>query len=434
MIPYDGEDEGIWDLSKIWSFTISTEEEPPTPAPTITLSSPYNNTIINTESIELIWNTNASFTNLKYLVYFDTEDIPNKIVGFEITDTTFIISNLTDGVTYYWTVIPVSGALMGSCEDCIWSFTIQLDFVPVYNVKLTGVNNLIMNQSETRFCNLTVTNEGNVRDIYTPELEAEALSRDVKFHNLRNIILEPEESALLTLLISLPEDASLGYHNITVTVSSYWGGKAINDTHRIQLKIEPKALHPSETDTEDRSGYNLLIWIVLLIIVIIILIAIATVRKNRRRKMEDALAAEGIAKPGTAGKVLLPDIVAKPDAIPRLGAVGSPARVTIAPSALMPVVSTTATGQPVVPQISRMPVTPQLPQTTQTTVTPVSPVPSPQPQAKAEKELSKAEKLKLLEERLLKGEIDLATYKELRNKFETESKVWIPQPQPRLPP
>ncbi|MCK5560394.1 MAG: hypothetical protein KAJ51_07355, partial [Thermoplasmata archaeon] len=77
---------------------------------------------------------------------------------------------------------------------------------------------------------------------------------------------------------------------------------------------------------------------------------------------------------------------------------------------------------------------PQLPQTTQTTVTPVSPVPSPQPQAKAEKELSKAEKLKLLEERLLKGEIDLATYKELRNKFETESKVWIPQPQPRLPP
>ena len=164
-----------------------------------------------------------------------------------------------------------------------------------------------------------------------------------------------------------------------MTVSSYWGGKAINDTHRIQLKIEPKALPPSEITTEDRSGYSLLIWIVLLIIVIIILIAIAAVMKRRSRKMEEALAAEGIVKPGAASKVLLPDIVARSDAIPRLGAAGSPARVTIAPVALTPVVSTTATGQPVVPQISRVPATPQLPQVTQTTVTPVAPIPAPSP-------------------------------------------------------
>ncbi len=445
VLPFDGNDEGIWDADKIWSFTIITEEDPPTPAPTITLASPYDETIINTDSIELFWNSNLSFTDLRYLVYFDTEAAPNKIVGFEITATSFVISDLTDGGTYYWTVIPVSGSLMGLCEDGIWSFTVQLDFIPIYNVELNGVKNLIMNQSESRFCNLTVTNEGNIKDIFTPELEAGTLSRDVKFHKLGNIILDPGESTLLSVLISLPEDAATGYHNISVSVSSFWGGKTINDTHQVLLKVEPKALPPSEPVTKDKSDSNLFLWLALIIIVVVILIAIAVVTKKRRQKMEAALKAEGITKPTVGGQVLLPDIVSKPGEVPRLGAAGT----VTAPPALKPVVTTTML-QPTVPQIARVPATPQLPQVTQVTVTPVAPVPVPAPipvqprpfvstppqvPPKPEKELSKAEKLKLLDERLLKGEIDLATYKELRRKFEQEGAgAQIPPPQPRLPP
>ncbi len=425
-IPYDGTDEGLMDPSKIWSFTISTEEEPSTPAPTITLSSPYNNTIINTESIELFWNDNTSFADLRYLVYFDTEATPNKIVGFEITTTSIIIFNLTDGGTYFWTVIPISGVLMGSCEDRIWSFTVQLDFVPVFEVELTGIDNLIMNQSETRFCNLTITNNGNVRDIYTPELEAGALNRDVKFHNLRNIMLEPEESTLLSILISLPEDAATGYHNITVTISSYWGGKTINDTHQVQLKIEPKALPPSGPVTKDRSDSNLVLWLVLIIIVVVILIAIAVVTKKRRQKMEAALKAEGIMKPAAGGQVLLPDIVSKPGEVPRLGAAGVVKAGTVTPI-LKPVVGVSAT-QTVVPKMVSPTVTPQLPR-----MQPPA-APSPQVQTKPEKEMSLDDKLKLLNERLIKGEITQELYEKLRKEFELKSRISTPTIQPKLPP
>ncbi|MCK5562463.1 MAG: hypothetical protein KAJ51_17815, partial [Thermoplasmata archaeon] len=114
VIPYDGIDEAILDEDKIWAFTVNTYEDPSTPPPAITLASPYNYTIINSTSIELYWNGNDSYPNLKYFVYFDMEPIPNKIVASELTSTTYFQTDLIDGVTYYWTVIPISGSLMGS--------------------------------------------------------------------------------------------------------------------------------------------------------------------------------------------------------------------------------------------------------------------------------------------------------------------------------
>jgi hypothetical protein len=44
------------------------------------------------------------------------------------------------------------------------------------------------------------------------------------------------------------------------------------------------------------------------------------------------------------------------------------------------------------------------------------------------------DKLKLLNERLLKGEIDQELYQKLRREFETTSKVNFPVGQPKLPP
>jgi hypothetical protein len=48
--------------------------------------------------------------------------------------------------------------------------------------------------------------------------------------------------------------------------------------------------------------------------------------------------------------------------------------------------------------------------------------------------MSLNDKLKLLNEKLLKGEIDQELYQKLRKEFEATSKVDFPMGQPKLPP
>ncbi|MCK5560093.1 MAG: hypothetical protein KAJ51_05845 [Thermoplasmata archaeon] len=419
VIPYDGIDEGYWDPNNIWAFTVAIYTEPPIPPPAITLTSPYNNTIINSTSIELIWNGNTSYDDLQYFVYFGTEPAVNEIIASEFTDTKLMWSDLEDGVTYSWSVIPISGQVMGICKDGIWSFTVQLDFIPYYKVEIKGIEYLKMNQSDQKYCNLTVTNMGNVRDIYIPELDAGAINQYIKIINLKNIMLDPSEPSILQILISLPEDVKAGNYNITVMVSSYWGGKTINDTHMIKLTVEPKPIEKLQSAVEEIRLIDIIIWVSLVIFIIIILIAIAITLMARKRKMEYALAAEGITKLG-ADNVLLPDIVSSPYETPQLGAaVGGGVATAVIPT-LQSAISTVAQPTPI-PQMTQPVAVPQLPQAQPVVAT-------------SKDELSKEERLDLLEEQLLKGEIDLNAYKEFRKKYETGEKSWIQQAPSRLPP
>jgi uncharacterized membrane protein len=440
VIPYDGVDEGDWDEANIWSFTITTEEDPLTPAPRITLRTPYNNSILNADSVELVWNTNNSFLGLEYFVYFDTEPIPNKLAASGISETEHNIINLIDGETYYWTVIPVSGSLMGICSDGVWSFTVQLDFIPEYDVKITGSESLTLFQSESRFINLTVSNEGNVKDIFIPELDSGRLGTEVILYDSKNILLDPSDTALLPGRFPLSEEVTTGYYNISVIVSSFWGGNEVNTTHIILLKIEPRVIKTEPITEKDEIDYT--IWIVLIIVIVIILIVIALVIRKRQEKMDETLAAKGIAKPGTGGPALLPDIVSRPGggAAPQLGAAGQPRRVTQL-TGLQPSTVTT-TPQRVSSQLVGPPSSsPQLPQyqpvapipTPTPTPSPTSP-PSPTAVAQTEAGMHLNDKLKLLNERLLKGEIDQELYQKLRREFETTSKVNFPVGQPKLPP
>ncbi len=433
VIPYDGVDEGYWDPDKIWTFTVAIYVEPPIPPPAITLTSPYNNSIINSTSIELIWNGNTSYDDLEYFVYFDTEPAVNEIIASEFTATKLKWSDLEDGVTYYWSVIPISGQVMGICKDGIWSFTVQLDFIPYYKVEIMGIEYLKMNQSDQEFCNLTVTNKGNVRDIYIPELDASLINDHVKFTNIGNIILDRDNSSLLQLLITLPEDSQTGEFNITVHVSSFWGGKTVNDTHRINVKIEPKAIEEPTVTSKKEDWIELIVWTVLFIGIILFLIAIALIAQRRKHKLDEAVAAEGIAAPGEGAPVLLPDIILQPGEVPRLSAaVSGP---TAVPGVLSPVlrsaVSPTISPLPT-PQLVQPTVAPQLPPAQ--TVTSDTPSPSSPElgQETVPEEISTEEKLNLLEEHLLRKEIDLTTYKELRVKLEQEviGGAQVPTPQP----
>ncbi len=442
VIPYDGVDDAYWDSNKIWMFTVAIYVEPPMPPPAITLASPYNNSILNSTSIELIWNGNTSYDDLEYFIYFDTEPAVNEIIASEFTDTKLTWSDLEDGVTYYWSVIPISQQVMGICKDGIWSFTVQLDFVPHYKVEIIGIEYLKMNQNDQQYCNITVTNKGNVRDIYIPELDASLINDHVKFTNIGNIILDRDNSSLLQILITLPPESQTGDFNITVHVSSFWGGKTVNDTHRINVKIEPKTIEEPKITSKKEDWVELIVWTVLFIAIILILIAIALIAQRRKRKLDETLTTDGIAAPSDGAPVLLPDIISQPGEVPRLGAAGVAtigALRTVTPvlkSAVNPTISHVPT-----PQLAQPTVAPQLLPPAQPGVdTTVSGGASPTPTLAATpmqtthqepvtlpEEIFKEEKLDLLEERFLRGEVDLETYKELKTKIESSTGGEIPE-------
>jgi hypothetical protein len=112
--------------------------------PKVRLWTPPNGSVIASNTIELSWRlANKDLLNVTYDVYLDTVFPPVKINHSGVIDTTVIIYNLLNGVTYYWTVIPKTEKINGSCESGVWSFTINIP-IPKINL-ISPENNSIIN-------------------------------------------------------------------------------------------------------------------------------------------------------------------------------------------------------------------------------------------------------------------------------------------------
>ncbi|MCK5558944.1 MAG: hypothetical protein KAJ51_00060, partial [Thermoplasmata archaeon] len=155
-----------------------------------------------------------------------------------------------------------------------------------------------------------------------------------------------------------------------------------------------------QTETEEQW------WAILIIIVfIIIMIIVGFLMFKRKKAAEEAAKAEAVS-PG----VLIPEIVGGPVGEPLPAAPTVPIPLQIAPSVssvpiptLAPTPTVAPTSAPVLAGVQPG-VTPSLPPA--------------QPEEK--EELSKAEKLKLIEERLAKSEISQESYEELKKNLEIE--------------
>jgi len=228
--------------------------------------------------------------------------------------------------------------------------------------------------------------------------------------NLTNVILPP------------------GYYNVTVEVTDSGKMKAHDSIH-IRVKAQPKDDEPT---TEIISIYFLFLLILIIAIVLIgILVFVFTTRKKKK------MAAIGIPK----GQILQPDASYTPPS-GVLGSTPETARSPLAP--VQPQV------QPQVIQSTQMPTTPtpvalaptptvtqpqaQLPPVQPTPPQPPQPVPVQEGQQiqSTEPELTTQQKLKMLEERLIRGEISEEIYLNLKDKIEFEARPT--QPAPQLPP
>jgi hypothetical protein len=115
--------------------------------PEVKLWNPPNGSVIASTELELSWRLlNKDLLNVIYDVYLDTVNPPVKFNLSGIINTTLIIDNLSNGLTYYWTVIPKTEKINGSCESGVWSFTITIP-IPKVNL-ISPENNSIINDSQ----------------------------------------------------------------------------------------------------------------------------------------------------------------------------------------------------------------------------------------------------------------------------------------------
>ena len=145
-----------------WLHTIHT-------LPKVKLMRPKNNSIIPTTFVELSWFLeNRDLLNVNYSIYLDTVDPPSTIVETGYMATRILIDALSDGETYYWTVIPKVGVVDGWCDSGVWTFSVDTN-IPVPSVTLISPKNGSIVSSLKPMLSWSVEYDGNkplVYDVY----------------------------------------------------------------------------------------------------------------------------------------------------------------------------------------------------------------------------------------------------------------------------
>jgi hypothetical protein len=210
-----------------------------------------------------------------------------------------------------------------------------------------------------------------------------------------------------------------GVYNVTVEVKDVAGDRAYD---HVQIKVKELPKKKSEPTTTT----SLYLWLGIILAIIIIVICILLVTSSLRKKKRF----EPMGIPPEP--VLQPDASYRPPGLAAAPTIGESAQISqsqvisAAPMPGAPAHDQLVTPQPIA--LSGAP-QPQLP-SVQSTMAPSSP--AMETQAGIDARLSTQEKLVLLEERLVKGEIDQDVYLNLKAKFEMEATPYTPPPQ--LPP
>jgi hypothetical protein len=119
------------------------------PIPKVKLWSPPNGSVISSIPLELSWQLlNTKIPDVYYDVYLDIVYPPEKINQSGVINTTVIINDLTNGLTYYWTVLPRTAKINGTCESGVWSFAVNIP-IPKVNL-ISPENNSAINDFQPR--------------------------------------------------------------------------------------------------------------------------------------------------------------------------------------------------------------------------------------------------------------------------------------------
>jgi hypothetical protein len=259
--------------------------------PEVKLLSPLNSHILKTKSATLNWmpfNLNASDSErVLYDVYLDTSDPPGNLLITEWLGTNITTPELEDNTTYFWTVIPYLEILPGIsiegiCVDLVWNFTIDLNFTPIFGVKLNMTEpEIVLNTGQSRTFNFTIMNTGNVVDKYVITIKFLQNNELINFTKLDidNITLQSLFQSQINITFNIPLNYSSTKDTMLVIAASVIGSATTNLTRNITI-INPSL--PSivkETPDEVPTGLiNMLLGFIVVILIILVVLIILIIR------------------------------------------------------------------------------------------------------------------------------------------------------------
>lgn len=229
VIPSDKHVQGTC-ISGIWEFTIDVSQA----IPEVTLISPSNHKIVNSEVVRLVWQVDYDGTEkINYFVYMDTHPIPTLLRSDKPNELYLDVFDIKDGETYYWTVTPMAGSknnpVIGTCISGIWDFTVDFQFIQTFGVSLFTSSSITLNINDTKLHDATVVNEGNNVDTFIVSISSKTLAGSVSLQSdwisLTDIgsgylELGPAQAVTISLVFSIHDSSKVGIHLVEISVVS----------------------------------------------------------------------------------------------------------------------------------------------------------------------------------------------------------------------
>jgi hypothetical protein len=403
VIPDDNITRGIC-KSIVWQFKININVE----IPTVTLSSPSINSEVTTTTPKLSWEILYSYPNfISFDIYLSDSPYPTDLymeenrIAKDYKLTTFIIqTSLTPGETYYWTVIPTAnlpdGIIQGDCKSGVWNFRAGLPTEHVYELNMNvETQNQTVVQGNYTSTKITITNKGNTVDMIGLSLDKGILNANVALEHLNTPIrLSSNEHIALKLEILVSEDAKPQNYSISITAISNGAlseNKEVSVTNFIQLTVIEKKKDDEIIDPEDESGaktdqyqfriVDIILWSTIIIILILMVGIFLFIYRINKAKKIPLLKSQLLSK--------LPKHLALQEAA------GESEKESKLPS-----------GEETVPALG-----------TPSTISTQYQLPKAI--------LTNAQKLVLLKERFILGEVSEETYKELKAELESSKDITL---------
>lgn len=271
VIAWDGFSNGTC-LNETFSFYVNS-------IPTTDLLLPGNGGRTSSSMVALSWNGfDLETEGMAYTVYLTEDETkigdldPSVIHSSGLNDIGVVLTDLSPGTTYYWTVIPDDGNGKGVCHSGIWSFvTNSLPVIdPVEDIISTGSDRISIDINAT-------DDEGVEFSLVYPE-EGMFINEDTG------------------VFIWIPKEGQVGTFNVTVKVSDGMDDVILEFTITVNEK--------DEKDEEDDGGVSILIILLILgaiIIIIAVVILLLFLRRKKGREPEEEQITENEGVPPEHG-------------------------------------------------------------------------------------------------------------------------------------
>lgn len=208
VLPFDGKDKGV--QSPMRKFTVRIP--PINTPPTVSKLSPSNGTTLGNTTVQFRWaGSDLEWDPIEYYFFIDDEpigylDLLEK--GLKTNLTEKVITNLTNGTTYYWNIVPSDGKCIGIAGD-EWHFKVDIS---LNNIKpqIISIPNLtcLLNSS------------------YLYKVDAIDVDGDILIYQLGSEIPGMSIDAANGTILWTPTKSQIGNHTVIVQVKDGRGGLA----------------------------------------------------------------------------------------------------------------------------------------------------------------------------------------------------------------